>query len=1035
MNTPTSRGGSSVSAHVRTPSLRLAKLAELLAASLPHGDDPLGVSGLPFAQLQGNRLLINTRGVLGRLLKRNDFKAAFEPGESTGFIADMVMPPLGTAAKVGGRLLPGTEAAAAKAIEKLHDAVKRELDAALEGLDLRRLTVDSMQRTLEQLAASAAIPAPELPRAASLVKIQFASDERKAEERSQDLARVLTAIETIDGKDWLEVLLQSVANELRRRDVNEEEVDAIVTNIRAQRDRPGSQIRRFLDFLEDEALARVRLQVTMRLMAAVAESGSPALQAYVERVRGCYDLFGGPQGEALALEVAAAYGVGSNVDLGEELRKALFYTCLPLWPEHSVQLFETRTEPTRGFSAKREVSYRFRVNGLNPQSGKSAFATRLGRLQEELLDDDAGERRVGRFVAQAVFLHLVVPPSVSDPGPLSVAEEAHRVAADIKRDPQGTLRNVLQSLAGRVDVMDVLADEVIDILKTRSKRIVAAADRGADEFTVVLLKNIVNWDAVIGMSSPTAEVLVKSEKGPDTIAWFNRLLVAQKPPAGRGSVASYSVRMQLKERSLVAAGAPREAVMQRDLSAPTLPVRFVPFQVDQARSWQPAVADYHLFETDCGVEVQYDTRALTLTKTKDTEKAMGEQLRAACCTAFALLAYVAIWEVVQRVKRAHGSAPLAATLFRLQLSGKEVPDTDGSAAIYAIAQSIEKALAADVPLKLQGLVPVTDSEQMKWRKRGALAALMGGQPLTFQMEGALDRVALVSYVTRPCDKHPLHEDADGFLFVSRSYQAVRDGDEANLRLDRMRSRVVDNRKSFDMPHLVLEEVARLREAGFQHVMLLSHHFGNRHIGRAADRHAPHGSLQFLDEATKRFPEMRLYTLRRDVFPATRLRRRLPSESAFEVTEYRDHQAMYQEVASDVLRSLMPVYTFATLSVVAEEGRPQSGFCTYFYDIEERSADFEAAELTRQNIVGVGEAAKVRASLVSTLRALHFMESEKPGTRSQLLPVLDPFDWATPRTAGAAGELAVMTSRRKGDVLLCFPAVLAHATKVLHKESA
>jgi hypothetical protein len=374
-------------------------------------------------------------------------------------------------------------------------------------------------------------------------------------------------------------------------------------------------------------------------------------------------------------------------------------------------------------------------------------------------------------------------------------------------------------------------------------------------------------------------------------------------------------------------------------------------------------------------------------------------------------------------------------LFRLQPSGKEVPDTDGSAAIYAIAQSIEKALAADVPVKLQGLVPVTDAEQMKWRKRGALAALVGGQPLKFQMEGALDRVALVSYVTRPCDKHPMQEGDEGFLFVSRSYQAVRDGDQATLRLDRMRSRIVDNRKSFDLPHLVLEEVARLREGGFRHVMLLSHHFGNRHIGRAADRHAPHGSLRFLDEATRRFPEMRLYTLRRDVFPATRLRRRLPSESAFEVTEYRDHQAMYQDVASDVLRSLMPVYTFATLSVVAEEGRPQSGFCTYFYDIEERSADFEAAELTRQNIVGVGEGAKVRASLVSTLRALHFMESEKPGTRSQLLPVLDPFDWATPRTAGAAGELAVMTNRRKGDVLLCFPAVLAHASKVLHRESA
>ena len=90
-----------------------------------------------------------------------------------------------------------------------------------------------------------------------------------------------------------------------------------------------------------------------------------------------------------------------------------------------------------------------------------------------------------------------------------------------------------------------------------------------------------------------------------------------------------------------------------------------------------------------------------------------------------------------------------------------------------------------------------------------------------------------------------------------------------LRCLNMRSRVVDSRRDFKDPKPILEEIARLKNAGFQHVMLLSHHFGNRHIGRAAERHAPHGTLEFLDEAVKSFPEMRLYPLRRDVFPATR----------------------------------------------------------------------------------------------------------------------------------------------------------------------
>jgi hypothetical protein len=1035
MDTPTTRGGSSALVHARTPSLQLAKLAELLTAALPHDENPLGVGGLPLASLDGNRVLLNTRGVLARLFKHKDFKTAFEPGDASGFIRDMTLPPLGLSAKVGGRLLPGTEANTSKAIERLHEAIRLELDAVLAGQDLKQFTLESLEKALASFAASSSTSVPALPQKASLVQVQFAKDDRKAEERSHDLARVLTAIETIDGSDWLGVLLGSITNELRRREVDQFEIDAIVTHIRNQRDRPGSQIRRFLDFLEDEALARVRLQVTMRLMGAVAEGASAGLQAYVDRVQACYSLFAGPKGDALPLEVAAAYGVSSNIDLAEELRKALFYLCLPLWPEHSVQLFETRTEPTQGFSTQREVSYRFRVNGQNPQTGKSAYATRLDRLAEQLLDEEADERRVGRYVVQTVFLYLVVPDSATAPSTLDIAAEASRIAAEVKQDPRGVLRTLLGAMARRISVMEKLADEVIDVLRAKSKRIVAAVDRAADSLTVSVLKGIVNWPAVMGMSAPTTEVLIKSEKGPDTIAWFTQLVISDNPVV-KGSVASYQVRIQLKERSLVAAGQVQEVTMQRDLSARTVPIRFVPFAISADQRWVPAVTNYRLFEAGCGVEVQYSTRALTLSQAADTERARAEQLRAATAAAFALLVYIALWELVRRIRQAHGEARLAATMFRLQLSGKDVPDSDGSAAIYAISQSIEKALACDVAVKLQGIVPSADAEQMKWRKRGALAALLGGQSLMFDMQGALDRVALVSYVTRPCDKHPSHEDSDGYLFLARTYQAVRENGVSTLQLDRMRSRFVDSRKEFDVPQLILEEVARLRVAGFEHVMLLSHHFGNRHIGRAADRHAPHGSLQFLEEVSKRFPTTRLYTLRRDVFPATRLRKRQPVESGFEVTEYRDHQAMYQDVVADAQRSLMPVYTFATFAVVGDEsGRPQSGFCTYFYDIEQRAADWETAMLTQQDILGLGEAAPVRASLISVLCAIHFMESEKPAGGDQLLPVLDPFDWATPATAASAGELTVIAkSRRKGKVELVFPAVLAHVTKVLHKET-
>jgi hypothetical protein len=250
----------------------------------------------------------------------------------------------------------------------------------------------------------------------------------------------------------------------------------------------------------------------------------------------------------------------------------------------------------------------------------------------------------------------------------------------------------------------------------------------------------------------------------------------------------------------------------------------------------------------------------------------------------------------------------------------------------------------------------------------------------------------------------------------------------------MQSRLVDTRKSFREPQLVLEEIARLRSEGYQHVVLLSHHFGNRHIGRAAERHSPHGTFEFLEDASKRFPDVYLYPLRRDVFPATRLHKRLASESGFEVLSFNDHQAMYDAQTQNLLRSLMPIYTFATLAVVGEAGRPQSGFCTYFFDSEQRLTSVEWAETVRQNILGIGAGKPVRESIVGLLRTLHYLESEKSAVKQQVLPVLDPFDWASPVKTGTAGELEVMKRRGKGGVQLSFPALLAHVTKVLHKDA-
>jgi hypothetical protein len=1032
MQDPITKGGSSVSARTRTPSLQLHSLAELLAKSVAPQEP--GIDALPLISLSDNKLVLNPRSVLKRFLAQKDFTEAFAPGHDSGFICDMDLPPVGTTARVGGRLFPGTELRVTKAIEGLREGISEAIVKALDNRDVTELCFDSIQSGLERIAASSDESLSLGERDAVMVPVQFARNERHAEERLRDVARVLTAIETVNGADCLDAFLDNIAARLRRSEMDEDTIDAILKNLREQRRLEGSQISRFFNFLDDEALARVRLQVSIRLMEAIAEHASPLFAKYVQRVSDCYGRFGSVDGEALPLDVTSVYGQAGRVDLAEQLRKAMFYNCLSVWPEWSAQLFEARGKSDVGFRTVREVSYRFRVNGRSPLTGKSAFESRLEMLEDNLDPEKAMISGLPWTLAQLVFLHLALP--FEDGRDIDLMDEAKRIAAELRHDPTAAIRELVQSLKTRSGVMQTLADELVRMMKEKSRRIIEATAKRIDHFTVSVDRDIVNWDAVTSMASSKTDILVKQEGRDQNVAWFATLVITDAAIVPR-SIASYTVQTELKERSLAPAGDLRKVPFKRNLEALHMPIRFVPYTWDKsAASWVQDGSRLELLDGGRGIEVQYDLRLLRLERAKDSEKERTEQFRTAAAAAFAIVVYIALWQLIRLAQEKAGEQSLTATLVRLQPVGRDVEDEDGSAALYTISQALEMALSRDIPVKLQGLVTGDESAgNIRWRKRGAVHALLGGQPIVFPMDGSLQKVALVTYVTRPCDTHPLYSDARGYLFLARTYQATRMADRAVLKLDRMQSRYVEDKNAFGTPHLILEELARLGKTGFQHVLLLSHHFGNRHLGRAAERHAPHGTLEFLDNAVARYPDMRIYTLRRDVFPAMRLRSRESGESGFEVTQYSDHQTMYQDLKNIELRSLLPVYTFATMTTPDERGRPQSGFCTYFFDVEERISDARVSAMVRANILGTGpDGLSVLESLVSTLRALHFMESEKPATSGLWIPVLDPFSWMTPTATREAGELTVMRRRSKGSVLLSFPALLSHVAKILHKRT-
>ena len=142
-------GGADVRALSRIPSIDLAQLATLLAKAL-DSDNP-AVSDL--FDVKQHALNVNMSAALRLLFKTPGFKDNLAPGETTGLLRDFEIPPRGTSAKVGGRLVPGSEAKATQAIERLSETVSSLLEETLDGVSLSELVLPSVAHGIDTLSA------------------------------------------------------------------------------------------------------------------------------------------------------------------------------------------------------------------------------------------------------------------------------------------------------------------------------------------------------------------------------------------------------------------------------------------------------------------------------------------------------------------------------------------------------------------------------------------------------------------------------------------------------------------------------------------------------------------------------------------------------------------------------------------------------------------------------------------------------------------------------------------------------------------
>lgn len=1057
--------GAKIQAPSARPSIDLAKLLELLADSIVSEQDPSKDSDPRKRSLflfsadpaaKKTRLRVCTSAVLLRLFSHPKFKDAFKPSDTGGFVQDFHAPPFGLRAKLGGELPEGNPAKLPGHLDKLIAVIDQALDAALpDESDLPKLLLDRPAQQLQTLASSVGATFKDQVSRANLQPLAFDSSDRN---RSAAVAKVLVAVEQVEADDCFGRMKEAIASRLERRGFDEDDIGDAIDSLEAERNRADSQITRFLNFLDDAALSRVRLNVTFRIMETVAEQARSSTQRdnqyLVEYINRALSLVETVKADGLSVDLTAHYGQNAEFDLTTYLNQATFYTCLAVWPEWKTQIFEEKVSSKDSYGVQRGVSYRFRINGNNPEKGKPAFDARLDFIGETLLAEDplsVSPYSLCRRLAELIVLDAVIPKLSGEAQEISAATITQTLQtrlATLMAEGRSGIQALIQDLSDRAGAMQAVSRALVKLLQDKGNKIVAQAQRRTAQQFICVKQGVVAWSRLEGAEPGVKDLLVSAPtQNQESVEWFNHIEISDTPDVTQ-LLFSLKVTTELTEHNLVPKGADNQVMQaQRLFPGQLLQVVWVPCESGKDPSsqnpfYQPTkeAQKANSWALSSAVLVEYELRTLARREGKQKGQADTQQWHAAAIAAFPVLIYCCLWRIMQRLRQGAAESPTDFTtlMLRLQQAGKN-SDSEGEAYVYGAAQSIEALLAQDGPVRMQGItLDNLASDSARYVKSGAFDALVSAFPLalTTPSQPVVETIGLISYSTRPCDEDPtLNGENSSHLFFTQSYVASAIAQPFSgyaLKPERTQSDIVRSREELQNQRLVREEIGHLRQLGCKHIILLSHAYGGRHLNRIADHNSPLTPVAFLEEVFQSFPDLTLYPLLRDVFPATRLQKRSRKEAAFEILKAGDHVNFLRNTAMDRVRDIIPVYTFATLHVVDEEKRPQSGFCVYFLVSDQRVSNITWTERARQHLLDPGGDSQIHPCLTAVLRGLHFIEAERGVKGGQLIPVLDPFRWISPATREAAGEVEILHSRRRGLVHLSYPALLTHVSQTLHR---
>lgn len=1069
----------------RQPAVDLALLIEHLLSALaaedpkPSADNPKQRPFIYFDS-EARRLKLCTSGVLRRLLFSPNFRPAFQmtPEQSEGsLIVDFEAPKPGTTAKLGGRLTEDNRTR----LPALLDQFIEQLDKLLpQDQELAQLLLPDAEAQLRRLATQIKVPFPGQIQSAQVQRVSF--QDASGAGSSAVMAKVVSALEEIQAEKIFANLTEAIATHLYDEG-NEDGAEEAEELLKEERQRENSAVNRFLAFLENEALARVRLDISRAIMEEIAKLAAKISQPnkfqlvqYIEGIAGAVNLI---KQEGFAVELDQ-FGVGCQFTLEEYIQQAQFFKCLPIWPEAKTQIFEGKSRNETGAWTQREISYRFRINGNNPETGKSAFISRLNRLEDRLKsalepNEFVSQSLIKQALAELFFLEMVIPDS-----PVSVEEDCPRfnpedyrarfqlrlttltgVSASELKEQIGVWR---EELAQRESFLKEIVTALLTILRQKDRQLLEQIQTRSARKFIGVRRSIMDWDRLLGGTPPFLRGSGQSPQA-EQIEWFKHIAIADQPTGS--FLFSVEIKTRLTGHNLVEGKTgPQTLQAQRVFTPQLLQIVWIPHEFKAhpipkktGAASRPSPPTYRVsslindpslkpsprqWGLNAFVQVEYEADLLKRTfkqnNQSDWEHKSQEQYHAASVAAFGTLVYITLWQIIQRLKKL-SSEEFTAIVLRMQSrrEREEEIESKGEQYVYSAAQSIEMLLNQDISLRMQGFTLENLKKNTDYVKKGSFRAVLSAFPLRLSLPRppALDRVGLIAYASRPCDEQPGRPAAENLnLLTVKSYSAQVIQEPFNgyeIKTERMDLDILPAGDFVSQQRLLKEEIYSLHQQGCRHILFISHSYGARTLNRTAEGNYYLLQTSFLEDIFQTFADLTLYPLIRDEFPATRIRKR--KEIGFEINRAEDHAQFLRYPVRETVKDLIPVYTFATLHAVGnDDQRPQSGFCCYFLVSDHQVSNIAWTERARRHLLDGDNSSPIHPCLISLLRGVHFLEAEKLGT-DILAPVLNPYAWITPTTKAAAGEVPILVNqRRRGKTLLSYPALLGHVSAVLHRPS-